>query len=189
MIIHLKNCFSISVPLFVVGITEVQFIAYQQLIHHRLHFVNKLLKDFEKSKGSNENRHNNVKTVHKPENINSYLLGHFSNNKVDIFKIPDINCIRSDLKFGMKIHCQLKSQLEYPNWFHRYLNMKIQKDQHLMLNHPSDYIIQIQYIYSKLERTANILISSYSPHLIIILIMKFSTLTSLLYYCCMVIIK
>lgn len=50
-------------------------------------------------------------------------------------------------------------------------------------------IIQIQQIYSKLERTVIVLKSAFSPHLVVILVMKFTTLTSLLYFCCMVIIK
>lgn len=53
----------------------------------------------------------------------------------------------------------------------------------------TEKIMQIQEIYTKLERTVVIFKSVFSPHLIVILVMKFTALTSLLYFCCMIVIK
>lgn len=60
------------------------------------------------------------------------------------------------------------------------------------LNYDDDIsreIIQFHRIYTKLECVKTVVNSAFSLHLIIILITKFTALTSLLYFCAMVIIK
>lgn len=52
-----------------------------------------------------------------------------------------------------------------------------------------DKMIHIQQIYSTLERTIIDLRCAFSSHLVLILIVKFTALTSLLYFCCMLIIQ
>lgn len=53
----------------------------------------------------------------------------------------------------------------------------------------TEKIHQIQQIYTKLEHTSTIFNAAYSLNLVVILIVKFTTVTSLLYNCCMIIIK
>lgn len=50
-------------------------------------------------------------------------------------------------------------------------------------------IAKLQEAYTKLEQAAILINSSYSMQLVVILIIKFTTLTSLLYICCMMIIE
>lgn len=68
-------------------------------------------------------------------------------------------------------------------------SLSVNRDKPLSMMNIGNQIIHIQKIYSKLERTIIILRSTYSSHLIVILIVKFTALTSLLYFCCMLIIK
>lgn len=50
-------------------------------------------------------------------------------------------------------------------------------------------LIQLETIYTNLEKAANNIESSYGPQIIVILIMKFATLTSLLYFNVMILIR
>lgn len=50
-------------------------------------------------------------------------------------------------------------------------------------------VAKLQEAYTKLEQAAILINSSYSMQLIVILIIKFTTLTSLLYICCMMVIE
>lgn len=72
-------------------------------------------------------------------------------------------------------------QNEIPFWLN--VNDSIQ------LNGIVHKISHIKQIYSKLANTCAVLKSAFSPHLLVILMMKFTTLTSLLYYCCMIVLK
>lgn len=59
-------------------------------------------------------------------------------------------------------------------------------------NQRSDHtkmIIKAQNIYMKLERVSALINSSYGIPIMFILVIKFTTLTALLYFCCMIIIK
>lgn len=53
----------------------------------------------------------------------------------------------------------------------------------------SQHIAKLQMAYTNLEQAAILINASYSMQLIVIFIIKFTTLTSLLYFCCMMIIK
>lgn len=53
----------------------------------------------------------------------------------------------------------------------------------------TEKIHQIQQIYTKLEHTSTVFNAAYGLNLVVILIVKFTTVTSLLYNCCMIIIK
>lgn len=53
----------------------------------------------------------------------------------------------------------------------------------------TEKIHQMQQIYTKLEHTSVVFNAAYGLNLVIILIVRFTTVTSLLYSCCMIIIK
>lgn len=89
----------ISVPLYVIGITEIQFFAYLQLIRYRLYLLNKLLIGFGNVANSKEKcNDNNLKSVYDIMQTKSYWLEHsLGQNKGDssknTFKTPNVNYI------------------------------------------------------------------------------------------------
>lgn len=53
----------------------------------------------------------------------------------------------------------------------------------------SDAIVHIQHIYMQLEKVCMLINSAYGLPIMFIIVIKFTTLTALLYFCCMIIIK
>lgn len=175
--------------MYVIGITEIQFISCLQLIRNRLKLINEQLNNNMQpiltSKPNNNNNGKNIfncnyygeKKINLPEN------GTFARRAINIMNNNDTNCMKSIFiirtlnEKAMKNSTIIPIEFESPGTY---------------LNHDDDKsseIIQFHQIYTKLECVMTVVNAAFSLHLIIILITKFTTLTSLLYFCSMVIIR
>lgn len=170
----------ISVPLYVIAITETQFISCLQLIRNRLKLINDELNKIEKSVTSERNDYNGnscgsnyAKKIRLVKNTSFTNRAMKNNGKSvkSIFIIRTLNEKTGKNSTSLPINCASPST-------------HFKHDDEI-----SDKIIQFHRIYTKLECVKAVVNSVYSLHLIIILITKFTTLTSLLYFCSMIIIK
>lgn len=184
------NFFFISVPLYVIGIIELQFIACLQLIRNRLAMINNILISFRKTfdiqNHSNGNSFGYDFTIfHENEFPSQKLFNRTSkHNRIDMKNV--VNPIEL---FNEKSAIKTESSNDkIINQNECYWTFDDGSCQFSFIDF-TEHIIQIHQIYTKLERITIIFKSAYSIHLIVILIMKFTTLTSLLYFCCMIIIK
>lgn len=189
-----------SVPNYVTGTIEIQLMAYLQLIRNRLKLLNRILVEFRPTKRS----------IGLGLNQHSLLMGHA---EIDAnYFLDGIGAYafkrESKLQFAAPVAKISKTQKRTTPWHQvafSSLGWIIK-----MLGKPRDSIAdfrvapatssnnflndlqnveKLQEAYTKLEQAAILINSSYSVQLIVILIIKFTTLTSLLYICCMMIIE
>lgn len=193
--------------MFVIGTTEIQFLAYLQLIRNRLQLLNILFKNFRKvvkNRKIEGNRNQEVTNSNKADAF-QYYHGKISSQLfanelqtfkrkiiIEDFKQMDTNLVRIIQKPPPSL-VSSKPKLS----FRRVVKMVTTKNKvQDVLNEAfyrnidyTDYIIRTQHIYSKLEKVAMLINSSYGLQIVIILVLKFTTLTSLLYFCCMILLK
>lgn len=186
-----------AVPSYVIGIIEVQFMAYLQLIRQRFGLMNTVLINFQEFMNNNEpkfslslnefvkcsNSSNRIKNrfFHK-NNANDIISHKNSKNhhmrlQSTFITIMNEKTLNSYQIFPRNIDC-------IPN---KWINATMQQ-QH-RTNDYTECITQIHKIYMKTEQATILFKTAFSIHILVILIMKFTTLTSLLYFCCMIIIK
>lgn len=181
--------------MFVMGTTEIQFLAYLQLIRNRLKLLNKLFKNFQQ-----------VIKNRKVENSNNDEMKHNIESGYDINQQFYINELSTFKRKIINEHTLLQSRnpnsaIQKPKTPKVYFKnvaktVAARNKVNDLLNVTfyrsidyTDYIIRIQHIYSKLEKVALLINSSYGVQIVFILIIKFTTLTSLLYFCCMILLK
>lgn len=200
--------------MFVTGTTEIQFMAYLQLVRNRLKLLNIVLmyfSDIEENQSHQHHTPSNVETTNRKSTMwncpNHTLITLDSNtlsrkicpspylphNRLKLQKIPQApHNITNDVGVeAWKI--QLTENKSFPNLVKMLTSKQcivtLNEDNKFCTTDFTDNIIQIQTIYTKLEKVSIVLNSAYGVQITTILIMKFTTLTSLLYFCCMIIIK
>lgn len=180
--------FRIPVPNYVTGTIEIQFMAYLQLVRNRLKLINTILAEFRPTK-RNQLVIANIGLIDPKQ----FLDG------IGAYAIKG----KSKLQFPTRAMTTSNNQNQKPwyVWVFNFLNrvvrllvrprISIEAFRECTANLFSDAenIGKLHEAYSKLEHAAILINSSYSMQLIVILIIKFTTLTSLLYVCCMMIIK
>lgn len=207
--------------MFVIGTTEIQFIAYLQLIRNRLRSLNSMMVNFNYAK--NLIKHNRNFDDINEDILNTMALMNASKTcktvaekqKQDYWekfiKYMANKCGRSntimdsEMKFALPkrttaISTVPKSTVRKQKGFkdfnqtwcvaalERNANDSQYLSQHLS-NDITQMIIKTQKIYMKLEKVSALINLSYGIPIMFILVIKFTTLTALLYFCCMIIIK
>lgn len=173
--------------MFVTGTIEIQFMAYLQLLRNRLKLLNLILL--------------NQKTLMKTNmKFNSKLLL----DEISVYESNGMATLQSVSKSTHSIDSSsnIDGCKTNPNKFDWTELMKVKlftvkkqicenysENQKYFRTNNLDNVIQIQCIYTKLEKVSILINLAYGGQVIIILIVKFATLTSLLYFCCMIIIK
>lgn len=173
--------------MYVIAITETQFISCLQLIRTRLTLINERINNnIQKKSVTTEPNNKDGKT------LDTYRFNYNYANEI---------CVRKNAtKFAKRAN--INNNCILSKFKHRTLNGKTTKTRRIVpidfapsrtyLNHDDEYsgeINQFHRIYTILECVMAVINSAFSLHFIIILITKFTTLTSLLYFCSMIIIK
>lgn len=178
--------------MFVIGTTEVQFLAYLQLIRNRLVHLNGIIAKLEDQKYSPTKilgiYEINKKTISPSEvnygNIfNKWRSTHrLSRNQHAVCLTTAMESIQQTSKekkgFELLKKIQSRRKVHQASVEHCAQNCDY-----------TDDIVTAQRIYMKLEKVSLLINSFYGTPIIFILAIKFTTLTSLLYFCCMIIIK
>lgn len=192
--------------MFVIGTTEIQFLAYLQLVRNRLKILNNVFKNFKqiiknRKKESQNSTFKNEKEIQF--NFEDYhkINQQFCINELSTYKhkiIDEHTSInRRNVNGFIKQPTTLTSvppeRFNFKNVVktiaaRNKVNDRLNETFYRCIDY-TDYIILIQHIYSKLEKVASLINSSYGVQIVIILIIKFTTLTSLLYFCCMILLK
>lgn len=180
------------VPNIVMGTIEIQFMAYLQLIHNRLKLLNTILVEFRPMK--------------RNKMMNEFRLSIGLSRGIDSQRFSDgigAYALKGKSKITLNATTS-KSQNEKKSWHHtavdslEWIVKLVVKPQILLaqfrgdaanLFSDSENVAKLQRVYTQLERAAILVNSSYGMQLIVILIIRFTTLTSLLYFCCMMMIK
>lgn len=147
------------VPLFVFAAIEMQFVTYTLIIHDRLVILNKILLHFSMINQSNKFY---LKRSCKMQHTRSVNKG--SHNNVNSTN-PKI-----------KLRCRAMTIIPI------YTNSQGNINQIFLLS-------QLEKIYHILEKSSSIIDSSYGLQIVVILILKFTTLTTLLYFHFMILIR
>lgn len=171
------------VPYIVNCITEIQFIAYMQLLKNRLKLINNFLGQFRESAYVNAE-----KCTMRNFNIPSRPV---------VNKSSTIREIRDKIK--IKIPSSRGKIQKNINELHGFVanvieNRKIvdkQWTENIQLNNKlfTEKIMKLQIIYKNMEKFLMLIRSGYSVQIITIFTVKFSIITSMLYACCMILIK
>lgn len=158
------------VPFCIVILTEIQFCAYLQILRNRLSILNKFLRNYG---FTIKNRKNYDLSIKQMEYI------HLQQTKLNTTPISND---------GDRFHVILKLK----NFFSfKKQNGKIQN----VMEKPKKYsrvvtdISICQNIFTKLEKLSELVNFVYGVPLAVILTIKFTTLTTLMYTCCMLLIR
>lgn len=169
------------VPYIVNCITEIQFIAYMQLLKNRLKLINDFFGQF---------RHSEDTKTHPNKNIN--VTGQAVNKMFLVKEIRDkINMPTSS---GRKIQKNV-NEIKLHGFIGNIMkNRKIEGMKwmdNIQLNNKlfTEKIMKLQQIYSDMEKFLMLIRTGYSVQIITIFTVKFSIITSMLYACCMILIK
>lgn len=186
----------ILVPSYVTATTEIQFMAYLRLIRIRLKLLNRILVEYRP-----------MKRVKKLSAIEEVLLG----DEIDSQRFMDgigVYAFRGKSKLQFTAPDIIKTSKRVPsrtkrwqqlatntmNWLIKFLvkpkfanSGKIYGSATNLFS-DAENVAKLHEAYANLEKAAILINSAYSMQLITILIVKFTTLTSLLYFCCMMII-
>lgn len=183
------------VPNFVMGTIEIQFTAYLQLIRNRLKLLNTILVEFRPMK-RNTIMNDFCSSIGLSCGIDSQRfldgIGAYALNRKSKLHLITSNATASRSKNEKKTwHRTTVGALDW-------IVKLVVKPQILIaqfrgdaanLFSDSENVAKLQRAYTQLERTTILINSSYGIQLIVILIIRFTTLTSLLYFCCMMMIK
>lgn len=173
------------VPYIVNCITEIQFIAYMQLLKNRLKLINNFLGQFR------ESVYGNAAEKCEKRNVNVNMSEWQAVNKIftvkevwDKIKIPSSN--GKIPKNVFESNGFVASVIEKRNKI-----VGKQWTDNLQLNNKvfTEKIMKLQMIYNNMEKFMMFIRSGYSIQIVTIFTVKFSILTSMLYACCMVLIK
>ncbi|XP_037033185.1 putative gustatory receptor 28b [Bradysia coprophila] len=172
-----EYCLTIClVPFVVTCITEIQFIAYMQLLKNRLELINNFFGQFRGDAGKSA--------------------------KTNIRKSPDPSPLTTKIFTVNKVGDKLKILSSQKNGFNGLgTNVIIMENcgktvgkqwtDNLQLNRKlfTEKIMKLQIIYNKMEKFLVQIRSGYSIQIITVFTVKFSIITSMLYACCMILIK
>lgn len=146
-------------PLFIFSAIEIQFATYTFLIRDRLEIINAILQKLIKQ---NEKDRKSI--------LQKYLT------------VPNTPLITTSKDTIDKVSIKKR-------WTTSIMHNYSMDNIHLKKNKNVIQLIQLESIYRSLEKAASKIDSSFGPQIIIILIMKFATLTSLLYFHAMILIR
>lgn len=177
------------------GTIEIQFTAYLQLIRNRLKLLNTILVEFRPMK-RNTIMNDFCSSIGLSCGIDSQRfldgIGAYALNRKSKLHLITSNATASRSKNEKKTwHRTTVGALDW-------IVKLVVKPQILIaqfrgdaanLFSDSENVAKLQRAYTQLERTTILINSSYGIQLIVILIIRFTTLTSLLYFCCMMMIK
>lgn len=183
-------------PNYVTGTTEIQFMAYLQLIRNRLKLLNTILVEFrplKRNRTVNEyfpkiqmSQHSQIDPQRFLDGIGAYAL----KGKSKLQSIPNVppatetRTTKSVQHFACNaIDWMIKLLLK------RKISINEFRGSASNLFSDLENVGKIHDTYSKLENAAILINAAYSVQLTVILIIKFTILTSRLYFCCMMIIK
>lgn len=171
------------VPYIVNCITEIQFIAYMQLLKNRLKLINDFFAQFREnmSEDANNYPHKNLNMT-ECQTVNKMFLVKEIRDKI---KIPSSSeKIQKNIN-EMKLHGFVDNIIEKRKTEGKQWTDNIQLNNKLF----SEKIMKLQRIYTNMEKFLMLIRSGYSIQVITILVCKFSIITSMLYACCMILIK
>lgn len=168
--------------MFVMGTTEIQFIAYLQLIRNRLILLNSIILQ-------KINAKNTSKSIRMYPNFLTKPLIKEQQQSGNVFDIGLHTLTDSPFKDAKERKKEMPKEKIFPN-------MKSIRIRTIFCD-PYDThrdgciqtVIHIQNVFMKLEKVSHLINSCYGLPIMCILVIKFTTLTSLLYFCCMIIIK
>lgn len=163
------------VPFIVNCITEIQFIAYMQLLKNRLELINNFFGQFRENAGKCVPT-KIAKTVDSTS-ANKIFTVTMASEKLKIFSSQK-NIANGLNGFGANV-------------IHGGKTVGKQWTDELQLNRKlfTERIMKLQIIYNKMEKFLMQIRSGYSIQIITVFTVKFSIVTSMLYACCMVLIK
>lgn len=183
----IENCLTMClVPMTVICITELQICAYLQILRIRMSLLNDILKVFGENNIDKREKKGQIKTQWNLYNGNQSVdhKAIYSNNTADIkTKLGNGKRIINNIKIMVFVSCRVALCI--------HKNKAITENPLLIkggIKLPK--IISILHvIYQKLGDFGKLINYSYGIQLVVILTIKFTTLTTLLYFCGMLIIK
>lgn len=165
------------VPYTVTCITEIQFIAYMHLLKNRLKFINDFFVQFRRRENLKSKNFN----MKECQAVNEMFLVREIRDKIKIRPSSDEK--QKNIN-KVKLQAFVESIIES-----RKLGSKQLTDNVLINGLLNEKIMKMQTIYTDLEKFLMLIRSAYCVQVITIFTMKFSILTSMLYACCMILIK
>lgn len=171
------------VPYIVNCITEIQFIAYTQLLKNRLKLINNFLGQFRASVYVNAEKYPKS-NVNVPEwrAVNKLFTVKEAWRK---FKMSTSSGKKENNVLHLNVHGTVGSVIEKRKIVCKQWSDNLQLNSKLF----TEKIMKLQIIYNNMEKYSMLIRSAYSVQIITIFTVKFSILTSMLYACCMILIK
>lgn len=170
--------------MFVIGTTEVQFIAYFQLIQYRLISLNTLISNctrvhVPRVEDGNEST-TSKSTILTPADEMT------TSNGVTYVGLTAVSSISSYITTTALKQAVVKKRVLNSDFvdYNAFERMQSSLQQCITAD-----IVKVQHIYMQLENVCTLINASYGIPIMFILVIKFTTLTALLYFCCMIIIK
>ncbi len=166
------------VPFIVNCITEIQFIAYMQLLQNRLKLINNFLGQF-RDAGKSPKTNNNKADWQASANKIFTVKEAWDRIKISSTRGKIQKNINDEIN-GFVATVMEKRKIVGKQW-----------TDNLQLNNKlfTEKIMSLQIIYNNMEKFLMLIRSGYSIQIITIFTMKFSIITSMLYACCMILIK
>lgn len=161
--------------MFVMGTCEIQFIAYCQLIRNRLNSLNEAISRCINAKNI---RMKNIIFRGKIKSKQLSFIYAGSSMSTNFRKYIRLHAMNTQLLPALMQRGKTSPVVESNNYnaTESYGTME-------------DTIVKIQEIYMRLERVCRSINNIYGFPILCIIVIKFTTLTALLYFCCMIIIK
>lgn len=171
------------VPYTVNCITEVQFIAYMQLLKNRLKLINDFFGQFRQTELHYTKTYPNKNTIMaESQATNKIFLVKEFRGKI---KMPtSIGKIQKNIN-EIKLHGFVENIMKNRN----VEGMKWMDNIHQNNKLFTEKIMKLQQIYSDMEKFLMLIRTGYSVQIITIFTVKFSIITSMLYACCMILIR
>lgn len=171
------------VPYIVNCITEIQFIAYMQLLKNRLKLINDFFGQFrENTKETTKKCPNKNLNMSETQAINKMFLVKEIRDKI---KIPSSTGMIQKNINEIKLHGFVTHIIENRKMEGKQWTDNIQLNNKLF----TEKIMKLQKIYTHMEKFLMLIRSGYSIQIITIFTVKFSIITSMLYACCMILIR
>lgn len=171
--------------MFVIGTTEVQFMSYLNLVHDRLLLINRILMGLTLRVGEAVKiiELDNSRPASRPIASSHNVPAH---REIDCREYSFADRAKKSLRPTlfrkiMQIARLTKSRVSSKTF-------PVAESQVIRVSDENN-VNSLLKIYTLLENVSANINSAYGIHIIVISIMKFTTMTTLLYFCCMIIIK
>lgn len=169
--------FMCSIPITNTGLVLMQFVSYVQLLTDRMKLLNKSLTEFSEYLDKKEGTICDADGTLLCKSDLAYIMPVKKLNFGIDFKVSQ--------KIKVNAMTKLRSLMPVPKKVHsaHLITIQYRNDDF------SREILDIQTIYTELEKYAVLINSSFAIQIIVIILIKFGTLTTLLYFYCMIVIK